>query len=292
MRLESPEKRQSFLRRFDLYKYYSQVNKLLKIPVEDCNCINLENSTQNKEDRLEVITISFNNTHVLRHQIAKIKENITDSNFTHIIADNSNLPDKRAEIESICKDEGLPYIGIPQLEKKFLLRGSKSHALSLNWVYYQVILKRKPRWFGFLDHDIYPLQPISIVDMFDNKPFYGKKEYRKEYWYLWPGFCFFELDYLSDIKVDFSPTKVKDTYLDTGGALWYSLYYKLNESDFTFPTELRISLEKLGYNYHEMVEFINDNWFHSMNASLWKGASDYSEAIDDILTRKNLSSRY
>lgn len=284
MKLRSPEKKQFLLRRINLYKYYSQVNKLLKKPVEVSDQINLESS----ESNLDIITIAFNNVHVLKHQIRKIKENVTDNNYTHIIADNSNLTEKREEIRLICKEEGVPYIGIPQLENNSFIRGSKSHAVSLNWVFYQVIMKRKPCWFGFLDHDIYPLRPVSIVASFDNQVFYGKKETRGQYWYLWPGFAFFEFDFLSDINADFSPSRVNNTYLDTGGALWYSLYSSLHESDFLFANELQIRLDKLGYNYPEVVEFIDDNWFHSMNASLWKDASDYSDAIDDILTRKDI----
>lgn len=285
MKLRSPEKHQLFLRRINLYKYYSQLNKLLKIPAEDCDRVNLRES----EGNLDIITISFDNLHVLKHQIGKIKENVTDDNYTHIVADNSSQPEKRKEIRSLCESEGIAYIGIPKFENDSFIRGSKSHAISLNWVFYQVVMKRKPRWFGFLDHDIYPIRPVSLVKSFDNQLFYGKKETRDEYWYLWPGFSFFDFDFLSDIKVDFSPSKVKDTYLDTGGALWYSLYSKLNAADFIFPDDFRISLDKLGYNYNEMVEFIDDNWFHSMNASLWKEASDYTDAIDDILANKDFN---
>ncbi|PXV62507.1 hypothetical protein CLV62_11949 [Dysgonomonas alginatilytica] len=284
MKLRSPEKKQSFLRRVNLYKYYSQLNKLLKVPAECSDMV----KPQDSETSLDLITIAFNNVHVLKHQIRKIKENVRDDNYTHIVADNSNMPEKREEIRLICENEGVMYVGIPQLENNSFIIGSKSHGVSLNWVFYQVVMKRKPRWFGFLDHDIYPIRPVSIVKTFDNQIFYGKKETRDSYWYLWPGFSFFEFDFLADIKVDFSPSKIKDTYLDTGGALWYSLYSKLNDSDFTFAAELRITLDKLGYDYPETVEFIDDSWFHSMNASLWKDASDYSDAIDDILTKKDL----
>ena len=172
MKLKSPEKRQFLLRRLNLFKYYSQLNKLLKMPVESWDQASIENS----ESGLDIVTIAFNNVHVLKHQIQKIKENVKDDNYTHIIADNSNLAEKREEIRLICKQEGVTYIGVPQLENNSFIRGSKSHAISLNWVFYEVIIKRKPRWFGFLDHDIYPIRPVSLIDTFDNQVFYGKKE--------------------------------------------------------------------------------------------------------------------
>lgn len=282
MILKSYEKKRTFLRRINLYRYYSHMNRILNIPVEG---MFLENSAG---ENVDIITIVFNNVHVLKHQIAKIKQNVTDSNYTHIIVDNSNIPERRDEIRTICKENRLLYIGMPQLENSFI-RGSKSHAVALNWVYYQVVLKRNSRWFGFLDHDIYPIHPVSIIDMFKSQSFYGKKEIRDGHWYLWPGFAFFEASFLANLKVDFSPSKVGQTYLDTGGALWYSLYSNLSESDFVFPQDIKVGLDKLGYNYPEEVEFIDHNWFHSMNASSWKKRSDYNDAIDDILKRDDIS---
>lgn len=280
MKLKSSEKRQTIMRRINLYKYYSYVNKILKVPLHDTV------NWSEKGSVLDVITIAFNNTHVLKHQIAKIKKNLKDESFAYIIADNSDCIEKRNEIKELCRKEGVIYVGIPRPENNPFIIGSKSHAASLNWVYYQVVKRRSPRIFGFLDHDIYPLKPVSIANLMDGQILFGKKQTRGSYWYLWAGFCFFQLDSLNDISVDFSPSKVDGIYLDTGGALWYALYSKLNISDFGFPRDCEIPLTNLGYNYTEMVEFIGNDWFHSINASQWKESSDYSDAIDDILRKE------
>jgi len=285
MKLRSPEKNKSILRRYNLYKYYWYVNRLLKLSVSKSESDALKKD--NFDEAFYLITVAFNNTHVLKHQISKIKENITDKNYRHIIADNSKLPEKREEIKKICLEENIPYIGIPQLSMNRYIGGSNSHAAALNWIYYQLINKIRPCKFGFLDHDIYPLKPLSVEKYLEEQPFYGKKETREDYWYLWPGFCFFDFNYISKFYVDFSPSKVNQTYVDTGGALWYDLYSNLNNSDYKFAKEQRISLDKLGYPFQETVEFLDDNWFHSMNASLWKNAEDYSVAIDDILSGRN-----
>lgn len=287
MKLKSSEKNQTIVRRINLYKYYSYVNKLLKMPVNIHDVYNWDNTDLDYKKGFDLITVSFNNTHVLQHQINKIKQNLRDTDFTHIIADNSDIAEKRKEIRSICKENRLIYVGIPKSPSKFIMAGSKSHSAALNWIYYHIILKRKPQRFGFLDHDIYPLKPVSISDKMKNQPIYGKKSVRKDYWYLWPGFAFFDSIILKDLKVDFSPAKVNDTYLDTGGALWYPLFSQLNDTDYVFAKDRIVPLNKLGYKYDEEVEFIDNVWFHSVNASFWnKETKDYSEAIDDILENR------
>jgi len=287
MKLKSPEKRKSIIRRINLYKYYSYVNKLLKMPIDKYDTYNWDDTNLDYKKGFDLITVSFNNIHVLRHQINKIKENLKDSNINHIIADNSDIPERRDEIKSICKENDLIYVGIPKSPSKFIMAGSKSHSAALNWIYYYIVLKRKPQRFGFLDHDIYPLKPVSINEKMENQSFYGKKSIRKNCWYLWPGFAFFDTIILKDLKVDFSPAKVNDSYLDTGGALWYSLYSRLEASNYSFAKERIIPLHELGYKYDEEVEFLDDIWFHSVNASFWnKATKDYSEAIDDILNNK------
>ncbi len=266
-------------------KYYTCLKDLLSKFLKRTDYLNINLKPLNSSDSLDIITIAFNNTFVLKHQIQKIKKNIKDKNYTHIIVDNSNKWDKRIEIRNMCEDEGLSYIGLPDLSKKSFCP-STSHAQALNWTYQHVIKKRKPTWFGFIDHDIFPIQSQSIFDMIGNQPFFGRKETRKQYWYLWPGFCFFRFDFLREFSVDFSPTRIVDTNLDTGGALWCPVYSKLNMSDFIFCNNLRIPLNQLGYPYEDEVEFLNNNWFHSLNASLWRDASDYRDAIEDILKKE------
>lgn len=281
MKLRSPEKKRTLVRRYNLYGYYRYVNKILQIPDKIP-----EEWLQNKSD-IDLITIAYNNTHVLRHQIEKIKKNVIDKNLTYIIADNSDNLEKKREIKNICESEDILYIEVPKpLKNSYKIGGSKSHSAALNWFFYRIIKERKPKIFGFLDHDIYPLRKVSIASYLENRPIFGKKDMRNDYAYLWPGFCFFQYDYVKDLKLDFSPVKVGDSYLDTGGGLWYQLYSKVNMDDFDLPQTIQYPLIDLGYNYPENVEFIDKNWFHSMNASLWKKASDYTSAIDDILEKE------
>lgn len=283
MKLRSPEKRRTLVRRYNLYGYYRYVNKILQIPYSAS-----EGHLKNRSE-IDLVTIAYNNTHVLKHQIRKVKKNVIDKDLSYIIADNSDNLEKKLEIKDICDNENILYIEVPKpLDNSYKIGGSKSHSAALNWVYYRIIKERQPKFFGFLDHDIYPLKEVSIASYLADRPFFGKKDMRKDYSYLWPGFCFFEFDYVKDLKLDFSPVKVGDSYLDTGGGLWYELYSKVNMDDFNLPKTIQYPLINLGYDYPENVEFIDESWFHSVNASRWKEASDYTAAIDDIVENEIL----
>jgi hypothetical protein len=286
-KLKNPELHPTIVRKYNMHRYYKAVNQLLEIPAEQCEHINLDIRPQRNTDHIDLITIAFNNTYVLESQIKKIKKNVLDKNYTHIIADNSSDFSRRKEIKNICEKEKIAYISLPSTKKSVMFFNSESHAIALNWMYYNLIRKRSPRWFGCLDHDIYPLKPISIQDKLWNQSFYGRKDVRGHVWYLWPGFAFFELSSLDSVDVNFFPSKSENVYLDTGGAMWHVYFKNLNEIDYSFAKNIRVSLNQLGSEFNEDVEFIDDIWFHSMNGSFWRNVPDYKSAIEDILNNDN-----
>ena len=42
--------------------------------------------------------------------------------------------------------------------------GSYSNGAAMNYVYYHYIKKSRSRYFGFLDHDVFPIHDFSILD--------------------------------------------------------------------------------------------------------------------------------
>ena len=290
VKLKNPEPHPTIVRRYNVFNCYRSINKLLEISAKECGYINLEitPSPLLSPDHIDIITIAFNNTFVIKHQIKKVKKNILDKNYTHIIIDNSSDLSQRVEIKNICIEEQVAYLSLPAIRKSSAFLGSDSHAIALNWVYYNLIKKRKPCYFGFLDHDLYPLKSVSIQDKIQDQPFYGRKDIRDNCWYLWPGFAFFRLSSLDCVDVNFFPTKAGNVYLDTGGALWHTYYKNLNVSDYLFAERNRVYLNQIGYDFPDTVEFIDNLWFHSENASMWRSASDYRSAINDILDNEKI----
>ncbi len=198
-----------------------------------------------KDDRsVDIITIAFNNAKTIEYQIKLIRKNLADSHI-HIIADNSTDFKIKQSIFDLCKGLNVPYVSIPA----HIYTRNESHAAAMHWVYKNVVKKRNNLYFGFIDHDIYPLQQCSIISKVKNgiygrvTPAYGAHETsvdvseNQPYWSLWAGFFFLETRLLANIgvyEIDFSP-KYTDTglYLDTGGGLWDTVISKI-----PFPGEM------------------------------------------------------
>lgn len=288
MKLHPNDENITLKRHFYLKFIYHSMNKLLRIPFSDCehsNCSNKQLPDGNKV--VDIITVAFNNTHVLRHQIDLIKQNIVDQNVCYIIADNSNREDKSLEIKQLCTQHDLGYIRLPKNKWLDKRSGSYSHGAALNWIYYNYINKRKPNIFGFLDHDIYPLQKLSLTEKVGEQGFYGYRRSKGDnYWYLWPGIAFFKYDHLANINVNFAPCMVDKLYLDTGSSL-FPVYYKyFDTNSLTFASFERIPLSDVGYDNDSLVEFIDGKiWFHSANASYWREVNKYEDIIDDIILK-------
>jgi hypothetical protein len=63
--------------------------------------------------------------------------------------------------------------------------------------------------FGFIDHDIFPIKPYSLLHKIGNQDFYGRlidrtpENNNRKLWYLWAGFCFFQFERIKHLKMNF-----------------------------------------------------------------------------------------
>lgn len=221
------------------------------------NCSNL---LINNSYDLDLVTIAFNNEKLIENQINFLKKNILDK-FLFTIADNSNDIEKSNLIKKICENNEVGYIRLPKNPWK---QPNLSHSVALNWVYYNYIKTRNLKYFGFLDHDIFPIKKTSVIEKFSDKQMYGFVQERSgkhlNIWYLWAGFCFYKNDFLKDKKINFSSVVIitlKDIIgLDTGGANWHNLYATMDKSN--------ISSAK---SYSDNVVQYIDDWIHLEKAS-------------------------
>lgn len=148
-------------------------------------------SDEDGQSSLDLVSIAFNNEIVITYQIKLLKKYLIDD-FSYTVVDNSSKPDKQKLIAQICIDNGVNYLLPPS--NPFLGEvGSGSHGATLNWAYNNFITHRKPQYFGFLDHDIFPVERTSILEKLHGVPIYGKIDVRGDKWYLWSGFSFFLL---------------------------------------------------------------------------------------------------
>lgn len=89
-------------------------------------------------------TIAFNKPLYIEVLIEAWKEFSRDTLL--VIVDNSSNQDARNQIKQICRDSSISYIALP---KNIEWSVNRSHALPMNWVYYNLVKKWKPDLFGF-----------------------------------------------------------------------------------------------------------------------------------------------
>ena len=106
----------------------------------------------------ELVCVTYNNADLLQHQATLLKKYFAGP-FNFIVADNSSDEGCRMKIADFCKKEKISYVSLP--ENPFST-GSQSHAAAINWMIKNYILAKRPAYFGFIDHDIFPVEPFSI----------------------------------------------------------------------------------------------------------------------------------
>jgi glycosyltransferase involved in cell wall biosynthesis len=240
---------------------------------------------------IDIITIAFNNVKFIEYQIKLLKKNLEDE-FTHIVADNSSSLKIQEEIHELCIKYGVLYVSIPPNT----YTPNKSHSAAMHWVFKNVVKLRKPTYFGYLDHDIFPMTKTSIINKFNKNGIYGRitpaYNLNKEsisvstlqpYWSMWAGFNFFSFSLFKNLNIyilDFGAKyPKKGLYLDTGGGLWYKILYKI-----PFPDEMAkyscikfrdTPMGNAQTDYYEKL----DEWLHIGNLSNWHYTEDFEQKI-------------
>jgi hypothetical protein len=224
---------------------------------------------------VDIITVAFNNVELIRYQNQFLRKFLCDE-YCHIIVDNSTDDNARLQLQQWCSEEKIAYVGLP---KNYLNRvgASYSHATALNYAYKYIVKKREPFVFGQIDHDLFPIKKMSILNKLQNQPIYGPLRLRDKCWYLSAIMSFFRYDYVRENKVDFMPVTPDKFYLDSGGGNWYSLYSSLDINKLVFPTECIEPLREGGDRHGDSLEYFDEkSWLHTINGSCWKEISNQS----------------
>ncbi|MCW3076081.1 MAG: hypothetical protein JWO32_690 [Bacteroidetes bacterium] len=240
---------------------YFKNKKFLNIPLSETEQCNV--SVNNKVP-LHIFTVAFNNDLLLTHQIRLLKKYLTDD-FVFIVADNSSDKEKRKKIKEICENNNIGYIAMPKNPFKMC---SDSHGICLNWIFKNYISVIEPKYFGFLDHDVYPVKITSVVNKLEEQDVYGHRQGMHDYWFLWPGLSFFKFSKVKGVPLNFLTSALGKRHLDTGGANWKLFFYKLNSERIKFPSHQYINLREGEVVQSDKMELIGD-WLHSFNGSYW-----------------------
>jgi hypothetical protein len=196
---------------------------------------------------IEFYIICYNNSFCVEYQIKTISFFCKDSHKIIIIDSNcGKFKENSIEKQKICDKYNIEYLTLPEHlsldnEHPSVILGKK-----LNYVYYELILKRNPKYFSFLDQDFFMIKSFSIIEHLDKYGMYGdlsenggeksdsfyKKDVKDTPWVLHPWCSFYKLDFIKDYKMNWLPCK----QFDTGGENWESFVKlkKLNKKDYWF----------------------------------------------------------
>jgi hypothetical protein len=241
---------------------------------------NCRNDPLDDHARLDLVTVAFNNEHVIAEQIRLLRKNLKDP-FCYTVADNSADDRRGVAIERLCFEEGVPYLRLPRV-RTFVPAPSLSHGRALNWLIRNYIGPRRARYFGLLDHDVFPMRPTTVIAKFSNAPAWGHLQRRDHRWYLWPGLCFFDASEIAIGELDFMPGRGTDT----GGRNYESLFSSLDEEALEPPSHTYGRLrEGDGSPQSNLYEEIGD-WLHTFNASQWMPAvAGRERLVAELLSR-------
>lgn len=233
-------------------------------------------------------TIAFNAPKLIDYQIKLVKK-FLKGKYNFIVCDNSNLPEYANDIREICERNDITYIKImPDIMPK---DNSDSHGIALNWTFENVVKKHKKN-FGFLDHDLFPVDYINAEEYLKDKKLFGSISYRDDKWYLWPGFAFFSYEFVKDLPLNFR----RIHGLDTGGANWNIIYkdYDIREipqvhEKYYDPLYQRfVGRQAFGQpgQAERLLEFFLDKyWLHIIAGSGWNGVHSKDDMAFSMLDK-------
>lgn len=210
-------------------------------------------------DGIEFYILCYNSLFCCDYQIKCINQFCKDK-FKIIIFD-SNLginPIDSTQKELLCKEKNIEFITLPNNNlfnnpiNPSMLLGHK-----LNCLYYDYVLKRNPKYFAFIDQDMFMIKPFSIIERLDKFGMWGdvmevdnypksgghngmeKQNINENPWVLHPWLSFYKLDFVKPYKLNFLPggnNENGDLHFDTGGENYEAFIRKLDvkKEDYWF----------------------------------------------------------
>ncbi len=236
-----------------------------------------------------VIVVTFNNIDILRIQHSYLKKFLLDP-YDFVVADNSSNSCEAKKIQLFCEKNNISYVRLPW-NPLTGIRASGSHGIALNWCYSNMVKKIKPKYFGFLDHDIFPIVNTTILNKIKIGLWGAVRTRKEDYWYLWPGFCFFDFKTFKDYRFNFFPFhggKDGDIFLDTGGSNYNTIYHNIKRSEIDEATSILVNLDtekvlQKGEDSKNTFEIIDYSWLHLRQVAWRKESHSKLQDSEKIL---------
>ena len=185
---------------------------------------------------IEFYINTYNNLFCVEYQIKTLNAFCQDP-FNIVIIDSNcgEHPQVSEKIKLLCKEQNVELIQLPFREEfNSKQNGSVILGTKLNFIFQTIVKARQPKYFAFLDHDMFMYKPFTIIPFLDQHGMWGdvieidsckspsdsKTDIREGPWVLHPWLSFFKFDFVKDQPMDWMPCPFENGNFDTGGKLW------------------------------------------------------------------------
>lgn len=215
-------------------------------------------------DFCDLATVAFNNARVIEYQIMTLRKFFTFP-YRHTVFDNSTNDIIANEIKTICLKYGTGYIRLPKQDFIRVGQGSYSHGVACNYLYKRFLQSGGGKYFGLLDHDIFPIESFDVSIFLEKQFFYGVRHR----FYIWPGFFFVRMKEAAQKNLDFRPS----LWLrgDTGACNAYSLFKGIDFARYELVSEEKRNFTQEGDIFDNGYSYFSCGWVHCWNASNYMG---------------------
>jgi hypothetical protein len=176
----------------------------------------LENNAHLKGKNLAQV-VAFGQPGMLDFFLKMAGRHLADA--TVLVFDNSRQISERAEIERVCHEHHVPYLGLPWIPAR---HANRSHGIAMTWIFHRVVQAIQPARTCFMDYDLIPTERIECAKALGDRPFYGITIIGKWGWALWAGYCMYDFSAVSALPLNFLYDFSRG--LDTGARNWDCLY--------------------------------------------------------------------
>jgi hypothetical protein len=214
----------------------------------------LEDTAHLKGRNLAKVVV-FGQPWVLDFFLKMAGRHLTDA--TVLVFDNSCQPSERTEIERVCHEHNVPYLGLPWNPTR---HANRSHGIAMTWIFQNVVQAIQPGITCFLDYDLIPIERIEFAKTLGDQPFYGVANISKLAWSLWAGYCMYDFSAVSALPLNFLYDFSRG--LDTGGRNWNCLYKNHDRSKVKFASRKFVDVIDPTTNAFRKVECVDDRWIH------------------------------
>ena len=130
----------------------------------------------------------------------------------------------------------------------------------MTWIYYNVVKSIEPRLFAFLDHDMIPVEEISLEKSLARQPFYGYVRVNPWAWNLWAGYCMYDFKAVEGKPLNFLYDFSRK--LDTGGLNWDCLYKYYDWRQMHLAGSEFIHLRDPVNGKPKLMQIVDHDWLH------------------------------